>query len=559
MAASPASLGCGDDAETTAVAPAPAPPMADPKIAADTLVWGGRIVTLDPTRPEVEAVAIREGVIVALGRKDDVTRLRGKDTVIVDLHGGVATPGLTDAHAHLAGLGDHLATVDLRGAKSIEEVVDRLEAGAPEAGWVIGRGWDQNLWPNAEMPTHQALSEAFPDRPVWLRRVDGHAGWANAHLLETLGLGPEVEDPEGGEFLRDEEGALTGVLVDAAMDRVSPPQPPPEERRRRLLAAQTWVLERGIVGVHDMGIDAETDALYRELLAEGELDLRVHAYASEGWFVQKLGERKADPVGVDTRYALVGVKVYVDGALGSRGAALLRPYADRPAHRGKLMHAASHFEKLALEATQRGWQVAAHAIGDRGNRTILDAYGLVDQRLRHKDNRLRVEHAQIVDPEDIARFAKIRVIASMQPTHATSDMAWVPDRIGTRRLEGAYAWRSFLSAGVHLPLGSDFPVEEVDVTHGLYAAITRQDAEGQPEGGWQPEQRMTLDEAVAGFSREAAYAVRREGHLGRLAKGYRGDLTCFAQDLWKLEAPEIRSAEVSCTIIDGELVFNGDE
>lgn len=549
---------CGDDAKSDAGGPTKPEETikyADPSLAVDMIIVGGRVYTLDPTKPEAEAVAIKDGAIKMIGTRSDIELLRGQSTKVIDLQGGVAVPGLTDAHAHLVGLGDHLATVDLRGATSIEEVVERLRSGAPKQGWVIGRGWDQNLWADPAMPTHEALSAAFPDRPVWLRRVDGHAGWANAHLLALAGVTAESEDPEGGEFLRDEEGNPTGVLVDAAMQVIEVPPPPPPERKRRLLAAQAHVLERGIVGLHEMGIGPEDDALYRELLEAGELDLRVHAYASERWFTNKLQGRKPDPVDPSTRYALIGVKVYVDGALGSRGAALLRPYSDRRGHRGKLMHSVRHFEKVALDAAQRDWQVAAHAIGDRGNRTILDAYGLVDQRMRHRDLRFRVEHAQIVDPEDIARFAKLRVIASMQPTHATSDMPWVPDRIGEKRLEGAYAWRRFVEAGVRLPLGSDFPVERVDITHGLHAAVTRQDADGAPEGGWLPDQRLSLDEAIAGFTREAAYAVHREEHLGAIKPGYRADLTCFSADLWKLDPAQLRDAEVSYTIIDGEVAY----
>jgi predicted amidohydrolase YtcJ len=556
--------GCGkdepDDMIPDEVKNAPEPPrkFADPRLAADLIISGGRIITLDPSAPEVEAIAIKNGVVLELGKRSDLELLRGATTKEIDLAGGVALPGLTDAHAHLAGLGDALATVDLRASKSIDEVVERLKKGAPKEGWIVGRGWDQNLWPDAAMPTHEALTAAFPDRPVWLRRVDGHAGWGNAKVVELAGLTLETEDPEGGEFLRDEEGNPTGVMVDTAMNAVKVPGPSAAERKRRLLAAQAHVLSKGIVGLHDMGIDAQTHALYESLEKSGELKLRVHAFASESWFKQELAQTTVSPLTQDAHYALVGVKIYVDGALGSRGAAMLSSYSDRRGHRGKLMKNLRAFERLTLDAVERGWQIAAHAIGDRGNRTILDAYARVEQRHRHKDMRMRVEHAQIVDPTDIARFSKLRVIASMQPTHATSDMPWVPARVGEKRLEGAYAWRRFLNSGARLPLGSDFPVEEVDITHGLYAAITRQDEKGLPEGGWLPDQRLTLDEAVAGFTREAAYAVRREASLGRLSKGFRGDVTCFAQDLWKLEPLALRDAKVLATVVDGKIAYQAE-
>jgi predicted amidohydrolase YtcJ len=246
--------------------------------------------------------------------------------------------------------------------------------------------------------------------------------------------------------------------------------------------------------------------------------------------------------------------VYVDGALGSRGAALLEPYADRPDHKGALMKAPEAFESLATKALAGGWQMASHAIGDLGNRTILDAYGLALQRDRVPDHRFRVEHAQIVHLEDIARFTRLQVIASMQPTHATSDMPWVPDRLGPSRLERAYPWRRFLDAGVHLALGSDFPVERADPTHGIHAAVTRTDAEGHPEGGWLPDQCLTLDEAIAGFTSEAAFAAHRESHLGQLREGYQADITCFADDLWSLPAAALRDAKIRATIVRGEVV-----
>jgi predicted amidohydrolase YtcJ len=523
---------------------------------AELLVHGGAIWTMDPANPEVEAVAAAGGRVLAVGRLADLAALRGPGTVDIDLAGGLAVPGLTDAHAHLLGLGAELDQVDLRGARSIEEAVARVREQAPPTGWVIGRGWDQNLWPGAAMPTHAPLTAAFPDRPVWLRRVDGHAGWANAATLAAAGITRATANPQGGEILRDAAGEPTGVLVDNAMSLVPVPEPTDADLRRRILAAQDRVLACGLTGVHEMGVGPRADAILRQLAADKLLKLRMTGYADEDWFKQAHIDsdlhREPDP---SVPYRLVGVKLYVDGALGSRGAALLAPYADRPDHSGILMHAPGELDALVLAAVRHGWQVAAHAIGDRGIRVLLDACAAARGAVPAADPRLRVEHAQIVDLADIPRFASLGAVASMQPTHATSDMAWAPARLGQDRLAGAYAWRRFLAAGVPLAFGSDFPVELPDVTHGLAAAVSRQDAAGQPPGGWLPDQRVSLDEAVAAFTRGAAFAARQTSWCGHLAPGMVADLTCFRADLRGLAPAALRAAAVRATIVGGAVAW----
>ena len=530
--------------------PATPPPAADAP--ADLIVLGGRLITMDPERYEAEALAARDGRIILVGDRAAALALRGPRTDVLDLAGGTAIPGLTDAHAHLIGLGRDLEIIDLRAAASVPEVIERLRRGAPPAGWLLGRGWDQNRWPDPAMPDHRPLSDAFPDRPVWLVRVDGHAGWANAAALAAAGITRDTPDPPGGELLRGPGGEPTGVLVDRAMELIPAPPPSPDDLRRQLLAAQAHVLARGLTGVHEMGVSPAADAVLRDLDARGELRLRVHGYADQTWFEGQLGERSPDPPDPAARYRLVGVKIYVDGALGSRGAALLAPYRDRPDHAGLLLLGDAALDALCDRALPRGWQIAAHAIGDRANRAVLDAYARALHRHGGADRRLRVEHAQILDLADIPRFAELGVVASVQPTHATSDMPWVPDRLGPDRLAGAYPWRSLLDTGAPLALGSDFPVELPDPTHGLYAAITRQDPEGAPPGGWLPGQRLSLDEAIAGFTRGAAYAVHRDPHLGRLAPGYAADLTCFAADLRALPPAQLRAAPLLATIIAGQ-------
>ncbi len=542
-------IGCRRQAQPTAPGPRGVSARVGPS--ADLIVRGGDIWTLDPSQPRASAVAITDGVIVAVGDDPSLDALNGPSTVVLDANGGTVTPGLVDAHAHLVGLGESLATVDLRGATSIDEVVKRLEDGAPPHGWVIGRGWDQNLWDGGAMPTHHPLTQVFPDRPVWLRRIDGHAAWGNAALLRIAEIGRR-DDPEGGEILRDSDGTPTGVLIDAAMNLVSPPTATESQIRRHIEAAQQHVLERGLTGVHDMGIGPSADAAYRRLAGAPEgLRIRVHAYAAEGWFVRDLQTQAPDPILEGSHYALGGVKVYADGALGSHGAALLQPYADRPEHRGLLQHDEDALRRVVASAMRGGWQVATHAIGDAANRTVLDAYEESLAVAARRAPRPRIEHCQILAPEDIPRFASLGVIASMQPTHATSDMPWVPERLGKGRIAGAYAWQSLLKADAHVCFGSDFPVELPDVTHGLYAAITRQDPNGNPSAGWQPEQRVSLEQAVRGFTEEAAYAAYREGELGRVAVGMRADLTCFGRVLREDAPAQVRDAPVLGTIVDG--------
>lgn len=519
------------------------------------VVRGGTIWTGDPAEPITRSLAAVDGRVIARGAAAESLARDCPRGQVVDLAGGSAVPGLTDAHAHLVGLGSALVEVDLRGARSIEEVVDRVRRGAPPEGWIHGRGWDQNLWPGAAMPTHDPLTAAFPERPVWLRRVDGHAGWANAAALRAADVTAETEVPTGGEILLREGPSgrePTGVLIDAAMDLMPLLPPPAPELRRRLLLAQDHALARGLVGVHEMGVSPAVDRLLRELAAEGLLKLRMVGYADEGWFRRGDGVPDlADRPGPGDRYALQGVKIYVDGALGSRGAALLQPYSDRPGHTGMFQHEPGELATVVTQAVAHQYQVAAHAIGDAGIRAVLEAMAGARPPA---DHRLRVEHAQIVDLADIPRFAELGAIASMQPTHATSDMPWAEQRVGAQRLAGAYAWRRFLDAKVPLAFGSDFPVEEVEPTFGLYSAITRQDPQGNPPGGWLPDQRLTLDEALAAFTRGAAYASRREQWAGTLAPGLLADLTCFTGDIFKMAPLELRTAAIRATIVGGEVV-----
>lgn len=522
---------------------------------ADLLVFG-RVHTLQGGR-EADALAVREGVIVAVGRADELAELRGPATRVIELGEGAVLPGLHDAHAHLIGLGRTFEIVDLRGASSVAEVIERLRAAAPREGWIVGRGWDQNLWGGA-MPTRAALDEAFGERPVWLQRIDGHAGWASSATLALAGIDASSSAPEGGELLRDDRGEPTGVLVDAAMDLVPEPAPSSADVERWAATATREAARAGLVAVHEMGMDALAAAAFAHA---SSLPIRVFGYASEAWWSAGLPDWRPPPQARDRRasdrFELRGVKTYVDGALGSRGAALLEPYADRPESSGLLLHEPGYFVELVADMIGKGMQPAAHAIGDRANRTILAAYAeaLARHDALQADLRPRVEHVQVIDLADIPRMAELGVVASMQPTHATSDMPWAPQRLGPERLAGAYAWRRMLDAKVPLALGSDFPVEQVSPLLGLHAALTRQDLAGQPAGGWLPDQRLTLAEALAGFSAGAAWAVHREHELGRIAPGMQADLTLIDRDPFAVDPSELPGLRVVATIVAGELTY----
>ena len=520
---------------------------------ADIVIAGGTILPLHRLHKACEALAIRDGKVWKLGARKEIEELIGPKTRRIDLEGGLAIPGLVDSHAHLINLGASLEEIDLRGARSPEEVVRRIKATKIHGEWIIGRGWDQNLWSPPEMPTHDILTREFPSRPVWLTRVDGHAGWCNKVVMDLADLNAEVEDPPGREFLRGEDGELTGVLIDDAMEAIKPPAPSRRDITRYIVAGQRHAVERGLTGVHEMGISKVQHHVFQEVEREGALRLRMNVYADREWFEDELIHTKPAPIAPEALYAVLGAKIYADGALGSRGAALTESYHDRPGHKGKMLTSQKRLEKLALQALDRGWQIATHAIGDRAVHTVLNAYGLAVQRLQKRDHRFRIEHCQIVDLKDIAAFARLSVIASMQPTHATSDMGWVPNRIGPRRLEGAYAWRRLLNAGVHLALGSDFPVEQADPRLGIYAAVTRQTVGGVPPKGWLPDQRLTVLEALKGFTTEAAFAARREGHLGALAPGMEADVTCLGTDILSGPHSDIPKAPIRATIIGGRL------
>jgi predicted amidohydrolase YtcJ len=538
-----------------------------------TVLHNARIYTVNPDQPTAEALAFAEGRLLALGTEDEVLEAY-PDARRLDARGRTVVPGLIDAHAHLMNLGLSLLRADLAGTTSKDEILERLTAfaaGLPEGAWLTGRGWDQNAWPAAAdgsfpFPTRADLDAAFPERPVWLTRVDGHAAWANTAALRAAGLDPDApapEAPEGGAIRTDAEGRPTGVFIDRAMGLVANAIPESEEAEleEALERALEATASHGLTGVHDAGADLATFRRYERFIEAGRFPLRVYAMIDgPGATFAHVCEERGLPVpyAPSERLRVQSVKVYVDGALGSRGAALLEDYADAPGERGLLFMRPDSLRAFVADAMRCGLQVNTHAIGDRGNRTVLDAYEAALAETGGGPGRHRIEHAQVVvAPDDIARFAPLGVIASVQPTHATSDMPWAEARVGPERIRGAYAWRSFLESGTRLALGSDFPVERVPPLLGFHAAVTRQDAGGQPPGGWYPEQALTREEALRGFTLDAAYAAFMEDEVGSLEAGKRADFVVLSRDVMAVPESEILGTEVVATFLDGEPVFGG--
>jgi predicted amidohydrolase YtcJ len=518
-------------------------------LVADLVITGGDVRTMDPSHPHATSVAVRGGTIVAVG--DDLRDWIGSHTRVVDAHGATVTPGLVDAHCHLYSLGVALESVDLRGAASEQEAAQRVLAAARDArGWVIGRGWDQNRWQGQQFPTHASLDAV--DTPVVMRRIDGHAIWVNARALAAAGIAAETKDPPGGKIVRDAAGAPTGVFIDNAMELVDAKVPAPSEAEieRRIAAASKRAIAAGITGVHEMGIGDATVAAYERLSQQRKLLLRVYAFlAGDPAHAEALRDH---PHYSDSRFTLNGVKFFADGALGSRGARLYADYDDDAGNRGLWVTEPAQLAKAVDIAVGARFQVAIHAIGDAGIGSVLDAYQAAE-KAHPGDLRLRVEHLQVLAEQDLQRVVATHAIASMQPTHATSDMPWAEARVGKQRILGAYAWRTMLDQGVPLAFGSDFPVEEVGPLLGIYAAVTRQDAAGNPPGGWYPAQRMTLDEAIAAFTRGAAYAEFAEKFRGTIAPGYNADLTVFDRPLKPDRS--LLETRVQMTVVGGQIVY----
>ncbi|HEX8161940.1 MAG TPA: amidohydrolase [Pyrinomonadaceae bacterium] len=565
---------------------------------ADLILFNGKIFTADGRGTVAQAVAIEGSRIVAVGTDADVKKsYAGAKTV--DLQGRLVTPGFNDAHLHFLNGGLSLARVNFAGAKTLEETKRRIAQRArelPAGAWVLGRGWDHTLW-GGQWPTRKDLDEAAPRNPVFVQRVDGHVSWANSLALEKAGVTRATRDPEGGEVLRDARGEPTGILKETAAGLVGRvvPAPSREEKLEGIARSLAEARRYGITSVQDSVSGYETLALYRGLLEKGELTVRVSEWLSMDTPVEELKRQREefDALKVDPlRIRISAVKGYVDGTLGSRTAAMLAPFSDDPHNSGIPRMTPEELTRKVVAIDAAGFQVALHAIGDKANRMALDAFaeackqraggtcrivestaalqtmvsdaGAAKRRgespkfvmiTSEGNRRHRVEHAQVVAPSDFARFRDLGVVASMQPSHAISDKRWAPDRLGEYRSLGAYSWHTFEAYGVHVPFGTDWPIEPINPYLGLFAAVTRESTELEPRGGWLPQERLDIAEAIRCYTAESAYASFEEAEKGRIAPGMLADLAVHTRDLLTIKPEEILQTETAMTIFDGRIIY----
>lgn len=551
---------------------------------ADAIYVNGRLITMDGSMPEAEALAIRGDRIVGVGSVSEIRR-RFEAPLEVDLLGKTVLPGLIDAHAHFVSLGIARLTVDLVGSASEREAAERVAERArrsPPGQWIRGRGWNQNLWPSKRFPDRRALDRVAPDHPVILSRIDGHALWVNTAVLKIAGITRATVDPPGGRIVRDERGDPTGVLVDNAELLVAPyvPAPTASELEEAMLLAQEECLSLGLTGVHDMGVDTADLAAYRRLIDSDRLRVRIYAAIGGPGPTWERAKKEGAIIGYGgDRLTVRAIKLYADGALGSRGAALIEPYGDDPSNRGLTVTGQDELSASVADAVKHGFQVCTHAIGDRANSIVLDVYEQAITASGLQGLRLRVEHAQVLHPDDIGRFARLGILPSMQPTHCTSDMYWAEARLGPERIKGAYAWRSLLATGVVIPCGSDFPVERPGPLLGVFAAITRRDASGRPrsaadlrgetfelspagvvdstafEGGWYVRERMTLDEVLKGYTIWAATAAFEESLKGSLTVGKLADFVVLSERPDAQSPERILTTTIEATYIGGRKAY----
>ena len=520
---------------------------------ADLLIENAVVYTVNKKQPRATSIAVRGARILAVG--DDLSRYAGEATKRIDAKGMTVVPGLIDSHGHMRALGALLESKDLRHVSSVAavaELVKREAAQRKPGEWIVMRNWDQTNW-GGQFPTAGDLDGVAPDNPVFLARVDGHAGWANTRALRLAGIGKTTPDPAGGKIIRDAQGEATGVLIDNAQGLMRAKIPPAtrEQIKRQLALAAKECARLGLTTVHDAGVSkAELDA-YRELIRENNFPLRVYAMIGGSGELWREYLKRGPEIG--DKLTVRAIKLMADGALGSRGAALWQPYSDDKSNTGLLMLSKEEIERVSRQAAEKGFQVCTHAIGDRANRTVLDAYAAV---LGGKnDKRFRVEHAQVVSLPDFKLFAEYSVIASIQATHATSDMRWAEQRLGPDRVAGAYAWRRFASLRVPVANGSDFPVEEANPMPGIYASFTRQDSQGKPPGGWMPDQRLTREETLESWTLAGAYAAFEEKTKGSLEAGKLADFVMLDTDIMSAPPANVLKARVVMTVLGGEIVY----
>ncbi len=546
------------------------------KESATTLIFGGPIYTVDTTQTTVAAVATKDSIVLFAGSLEEAEKYTTEETVRIDLKGRTMTPGLIEGHGHLMGLGYNELNLDLLQTTSYQEIIDAVATAVEKVApgeWITGRGWHQSKW--SEMPedtihgfqTHDLLSAVSPDNPVYLRHASGHAGFANAKAMEIAGVGLLPKDGvdklaiEGGEVMRDGLGRPTGIFNERAMTLITKhiPESTPEKDTKAFNLAVAACHKNGITSFHDAGIGRETIALYRKQKKAGAMNVRLYAMLT-GWEKDLLEEwyGKGPEIDPDNRLTIRSIKLNCDGALGSRGAWLLESYSDRPGHFGHETLPMEFVRSTAIKGLQNGFQVCAHAIGDRANREILDRYevALKETSLANADHRFRIEHAQHLHPEDIPRFAALNVIPAMQAVHMSSDRPWAIDRLGEKRIkEGAYMWQTLLKSGVPIVNGTDVPVEPINPVASFYASVSRKTLKGTPENGYEPDQKMTREQALRSYTLDAAYGAFEENIKGSITKGKLADFTIFDQDLMTVAENELLDTKVVMTIFNGKVVF----
>ncbi|MBZ5495349.1 MAG: amidohydrolase [Acidobacteriia bacterium] len=528
---------------------------------AERIFVNGHVVTMNDSLPETEAFAVGNGKIVAVGKTGDMRRAFS-DAEQINLRGRTVMPGIIESHVHLFSLGKSFIELNVEGITTPDEVVQKVKDRAAQSAageWITGWGWDEGAWAKA-YPNNEKLSLAAPNNPVWLSGLHGFAGWANAKAMEIAGITGNTPNPPNGEILKDPKtGRPTGILkndAQALLTRHIPPLSPALMEKPFTLAGEEC-LKYGLTTVHDANVSKPMLAALMSLANKKQLKTRVYVMldATDRELIEPFLQH-GPYFDANATLTIRCLKIFADGALGSRGAALFEPYSDAPETRGQLTTSQEEIYKLTSRALKAGLQVAVHAIGDRANRVTLDAYeAALKEAPGAKDPRLRIEHAQVIALQDIPRFTRLGIIASMQPPHCTSDMAWAENRVGTERIKGAYAWRAFLDAGVHVPLNSDFPGETPNPFWGMYAAETRQSPDGKPEGGWHAEQCLTRKEILRAYTVESAYAGFEEEIKGQIAPGMLADFIVLSDDILTIPPRALLSLEVERTYIGGNMAY----
>ncbi len=546
-------------------------PNDTPEMAGDSIYFNGNIYTMNDENPMAEAVVIKADTFLFLGTKAEADAFVGADTRMIDLDGKTMIPGLTEGHAHIMGVGYNLLNVDLREAKSYQEVVDMVTeraANTPEGTWILGRGWHQDKWTEMpEMtkgfPTHDLLSEAVPNHPVWLKHASGHAALGNAKAMEVAGIDGRSPQPDGGEIFMSLSGQPTGIFNETAQSLVTKaiPDQTKESDEQALKLALEQCFKYGITGFHQAGSGPDHINLYKEFAKKGDLKLRLYVMLNgrDPELLQEYFKNGIEEDLYDNQLTVRSVKLYADGALGSRGAWLLEEYSDAPGVHGHNVMPMQEIEDITAEAYKAGFQVCVHAIGDRANREVLDIYERTFDLYPEgapKEPRFRIEHAQHFHPDDIPRFAEMGVIPAMQAIHMSSDRPWAIDRLGQQRIEwGAYMWQTLLQSGAHIVNGTDAPVEPITPLASFYASVSRRTLKGTPDGGYEPAEKMTREQALRSYTLDAAYAAFREDRKGSIEVGKWADLTILDKNIMTIPEEEILETEVAMTVIAGEIVY----